>query len=242
MKALILAAGFGSRLQSLTKETPKALIKIKNKPVILYVIEKLINEGISEIIVNAYCHKEKLINFLENSQYSKNIQISEEESLLNTGGSIKRVLESFKTNDLLIYNTDVLCTVNLNKLITFHKKKNSLVTLVMQTRESNSQLPVDENSRICGLKLLKQQKQIIVQKPAGKTKDLAFCGIHLLSSKIIEYLPEEDTFPVISWYLDIMKKNSEFYAFELNKKDYWLDMGTPEKLAKAKNDFYLWKP
>ena len=140
MKAMIFAAGKGTRLQPLTNSTPKALIKICGVPLLEIVIKKLINSGINEIIINIHYLADQIIEFLKiNNNFGIDIIVSDEtDSLLDTGGGLKKASIFFdKNNPFIVHNVDVLSNVNIEEMLNFHIANKALATLAVRKRTSS---------------------------------------------------------------------------------------------------------
>ncbi|MGF1635716.1 MAG: NDP-sugar synthase, partial [Cyclobacteriaceae bacterium] len=153
MKAMILAAGLGTRIQPLTKGLPKALAKVENKPLLELVIKKLIHFGYRQIIVNVHHQAEMIVDFLQrNKNFGIDIMISDESSqLLNTGGGIWNASWFFDSSKpFLIHNTDVLSNIDLNELLAYHKQYEAIATLCVRPREASRYLWFDRSMQLCG--------------------------------------------------------------------------------------------
>ncbi|MEA3496326.1 MAG: sugar phosphate nucleotidyltransferase, partial [Bacteroidota bacterium] len=163
MKAIILAAGYGTRLKPLTDNKPKALIEVNGKTLLEICILKLKNEGIKDIIVNVHHFSEQIIKYLkEKNNFNINIQISEEEKLLDTGGGIKKARWFLDDKDpFLVYNVDIISDIDIQKFYNFHIKNNPLVSLAVSDRKSTNYLLFDSNNFLAGWKSYKTDKQII---------------------------------------------------------------------------------
>ena len=152
MEAMIFAAGLGTRLQAETQNKPKALVQIGNKTLLQLAIEKLKKAGVSNIVINVHHFSEKIRAFVSDNDFGIPILISDEtEELLDTGGGLKKAAPFF-TGDkpIIIYNVDVLSSLNLSEVINRHKKKESLATLVVRKRETKRYLKFDKNQQLVG--------------------------------------------------------------------------------------------
>ena len=228
MKAMILAAGLGTRLKPLTNSKPKALVSYQGSTLLDRSINFLISQGIDEIIVNTHHFADQVINHLSNSKYRIPIHISDESSkLLDTGGAIKYA-SSFFNDDFLLYNVDVISEINIQLLANYHKKCESLASLVVRNRETSRYLLFDEDYRMCGWENRKSGERII--KRASKIiNPLAFSGIHMINSAIFSKIPEEwEVFSLIDLYL-LLCSDYRINAY-LDESKTWLDIGKPEHL------------
>ena len=227
MKAMIFAAGIGSRLKHLTENTPKALVKVNGKPLLQYVIEKLKQADVDDIIINLHHYPEQIINFVKNNDFGINISFSLEEKLLDTGGGLKKASSFFDDGkSFFIHNVDIISDIDLKEMYDYHLKKNAFATLAVRNRETQRYFLFDENNRLFGRENRITNEQFIL--PEVSTKEnlhrFAFSGIHVVSPKIFDFMPEEAVFPIISLYL---KTNDKVYAYPHNYGN-WKDMGKIE--------------
>jgi len=232
MKAMILAAGLGTRLQPLTNDVPKALIKIENKTLLEIVIERLKLFGFDEIIINIHHQAEKIINFLiQKDNFNIKIKTLFEKELLGTGGGLKKAQWFFSDKKpFLVHNVDILSNFDLNTLIQEHIYSKSLVTLAIQKRETNRYLIFDKKNNLVGWKNLKTNEEKIIKK-TKKQLLFGFSGIHILNYEIFSLMPEKECFSITDFYLDLVKK------YPIKGFDYsnflWLDVGKIESLPLA---------
>ena len=210
MKALIFAAGLGTRLKPITDSIPKALVPINGKPLLQLVIEKLKSAGFDEIIVNVHHFPNQIIDFLNaNNNFDIRIEVSDErDELLDTGGGIRKAAWFFDdAKPFLVHNVDILSNVNLNELYIEHLTSNSLATLVVSKRDTFRYLIFDQKMRLNGWINEKTGET----KPVGFRKlkshlKLAFAGIQVLSPEIFETMKDlNPKFPVMDFYLSNAK-------------------------------------
>ena len=238
MKAMIFAAGLGTRLKPLTDHMPKALVPVAGKPMLEHVIEKLKASGFNEIVINVHHFANQIIDFLkEKDNFGIQIWISDEtEELLDTGGGIKKAAHFFD-EPFLVHNADILSNVNLKALYEFHQASKNDATLLVSPRKTVRYLLFNEENRLCGW----VNKDTLQTKPEGFIyqpeiqKEYAFGGIHIISPTLLNYMGDEWTgkFSIMDFYLktcDIAKLGA--YA----KEDLQLiDIGKPDTLAKAED-------
>jgi len=236
MKAMILAAGLGTRLKPFTNSTPKALVPILGKPVIEHVILKLKKQGFNEVIINIHHFGDQIIDFIKSKNYFDiRIEFSDErDKLLDTGGAIKKASWFFDADEsILIHNTDIISDVNLSAVYDNHIQNKAMATLVVNERESSRYLFFDENNNLKGWVNEKSGKTISSSdyNPLKHHK-LAFFGIHVLSGSAVSYMKDfPDKFSIIDFYLSICDKNS-VHAFLAND-NYMVDVGKLESLDRA---------
>lgn len=238
MKAMIFAAGLGTRLKPLTDHMPKALVPVAGKPMLEHVIGKLKAAGFDEIVINVHHFAYQIIDFLkEKDNFGIQIWISDEtEELLDTGGGIKKAAHFFD-EPFLVHNADILSNVNLRALYEHHLSSGNDATLLVSPRKTVRYLLFDEGNRLCGW----VNKDTLQTKPEGFIyqpeiqKEYAFGGIHIISPTLFKYMGDEWTgkFSIMDFYLQTCKKaRLGGYA----KEDLQLiDIGKPDTLAKAED-------
>lgn len=205
MKAMIFAAGLGTRLKPITDVMPKALLPIGGQTLLEWQIEKLAAAGIRDIVINVHHFADKIEAFVaEHKAWGLNIRFSDErEMLLETGGGLRKAGALLgKDEPVLICNVDVLSTIRLEDLIAAHDPK-SLATIVVSQRETQRYFLFDKDGRLSGWTNLKTGEV----KPEGlKTtglERLAFSGMHVVSPEIFRVMKDyPDRFPIVDFYLD----------------------------------------
>jgi len=159
MKAMILAAGLGTRLRPLTDSIPKALVELNGRTLLEITIDRLKSFGITEIIVNVHHHAEKIAVFLKSkNNFGLRIELSrEDELLLDTGGGLKKAAWFFQEGNsgepFLLHNVDVLTNIDFHQMLAAHKKTSALATLAVQQRPSSRQLLFDQNNLLAGRRI-----------------------------------------------------------------------------------------
>ncbi len=234
MKALILAAGLGTRLQPLTDTIPKALVEVNGKPLLERTIEKLNDSGFNQIIINVHHHANQIIEYLEAKNYfGLDIRISDESDLLlDTGGGMKKASWFLEQGGpFLVYNVDIISDLDLRHLYNFHITENPIVTLAVQNRISTRYFLFDENKTLCGWMNSLNKKTIFARRPEGKIWELAFSGIHVVSPSVFTLMPDKSVFSIIEFYISIASENRITY-FD-HTESYFLDLGKKENLQKA---------
>ncbi|MDD4107252.1 MAG: nucleotidyltransferase family protein [Prolixibacteraceae bacterium] len=235
MKAIIFAAGLGTRLKGETKNRPKALVEIGGKPLLQLAVEKLRDENFNEIVVNIHHFSELMTGFLKSHDFGIAVQISDEsDKLLDTGGALKKAAPLLRGEEpVLVYNVDILSNLNLRKVMDVHIKSRALATLVIRERNSDRCFKFDDNNRLAGW-INKRTGQKKISDPAkfDNAKEMAFSGIHVVSPAIFEMMPDEDVFSVIDLYTELAKNH--LIKGYVDKSDLWIDTGTPEKLEEAR--------
>jgi NDP-sugar pyrophosphorylase family protein len=241
LKALLFAAGLGTRLKEHTQDKPKALVNLAGKPLLQHAIEYLKNNGISDITINVFHYADQIISFLEeNKSFGISIHISDErDQLLETGGGLKKAGTYLMGKEpILIYNVDVISNLDLNLLLKYHLKQNAMATLVVRKRETSRYLMIDQDMNLAGWKnQINGQTRISRIDSFETAQTLAFSGIHIIQPELLELVIEEGRFPIMDLYLRLAK-DYPIKAF-VDTSTIWLDLGKPEQLQTAETLFKL---
>jgi NDP-sugar pyrophosphorylase family protein len=240
MKAMILAAGLGTRLRPLTNDRPKALVEIAGRTLLEITLTRLRSFGIREVIVNVHHFADTVVEYLKSkNNFDMRIEISREEILLDTGGGLKKaswfLLEDSRSDEpFVLHNVDVLSSIDIRQMVQLHKSRQVLATLAVQDRSTSRYLLFDEASLLCGRRLGVEQTAEIV-RAVHPVKALAFSGIHVISPRLLPLLTEEGVFSIIPSYLRLAGKGEKILGYRADQ-DYWRDLGKPENLALAAQD------
>jgi NDP-sugar pyrophosphorylase family protein len=203
MKALILAAGLGTRLQPLTDTIPKALVKVDGMTLLEHALRHVSDHGISDVIVNMHHFPDQIINFLgEHGNLGLNIAVSDEsDKLLETGGGIKKAGWFLDGSDpFLVRNVDIISDLDLTGMISFHRQTGALATLAVRHRETSRYLLFDDQMQLSGWENRKTGETKISRFNAGLA-GWAFSGIHVISPEIFPLLTETGPFSITDAYL-----------------------------------------
>lgn len=240
MKAMILAAGLGTRLLPLTQDRPKALVEIAGRTLLEITLARLRSFGIREVIVNVHHFADMVVDYLKaRDNFGMRIEISREPVLLDTGGGLKKAAWFFQENPqsdepFVLHNVDVLSSIDIGQMAHLHNSHQALATLAVQDRSTSRYLLFDEHSMLCGRRIGADQAAEIV-RPSQSVKALAFSGIHVISPRFLPMLTEEGVFSIIPSYLRLAGKGEKILAYRADQ-DYWRDLGKPENMAQAARD------
>ncbi len=241
MKAMILAAGLGTRLRPLTNDRPKALVEVGGRTLLEITLSRLRTFGVREVIVNVHHFADMVVDYLKaNDFFGMRIEISREEILLDTGGGLKKAAtffleDSSRVDDpFILHNVDVISTIDLGRMRQFHSEHQALATLAMQNRETSRYLLFDEQSRLCGRRAGREQPAELV-RASPQVQVLAFSGIHVVSPRIFSMMTEEGVFSIIACYLRLAAQGEKILSFRADKY-YWRDLGRRENVAQAERD------
>ncbi len=253
MKAMVLAAGLGTRLGPLTGDRPKALVEVAGRTPLELTLARLRTFGIHEVIVNVHHFADRIVDFLRaNGNFGMRIEISREEELLDTGGGIRKAAWFFLEDPgapFLVHNVDVLSTIDIHAMLRFHAQRNALATLAVQHRPTSRallfdpqghlrarQAPLNEDLKGHGFsRAVEPPATRGASAPEASLHPLAFNGIHILSPAIFPRLTETGRFSIIDAYLRLAKTGESIQAF-LTDAYYWRDLGRPEDITQATQD------
>lgn len=230
---MILAAGLGSRLKDFTKNTPKALIKIKDKTLLEIVVSNLKSQGIRDIIINVHHHFQQIIDFLEtNNNFGINIAFSKENELLNTGGGLKKASWFFDDSEpFLLYNVDVISDLNIEEMLEYHTNNNSIISIAVRKRKTSRYFLFDGNNQLCGWKNETSGEKIISRKTKLELHPFSFMGIHVISPEVFKFFPKDNKFSIVDFYLSLAAK-IKILGFQADNYS-WIDCGKPENLRQS---------
>ena len=236
MKAMIFAAGLGTRLKPFTDNHPKALAIVNGKPLLQRNIEYLKSFGIDEIVINVHHFADQIIEFLEeNNYFGIEIIISDEtDQVLETGGGLVKAKDNF-TEDFLVMNVDILTDLNLAEFIKAHQENKALVTLAVSDRNSSRKLFFNEQNELKGWRNLKTDEEIKAVDSLDNCKDFAFSGIHVISPVLFDKITEKGKFSIMKVYMDLMQTES-IIGFD-HSGGILIDVGRPESVLEAESYF-----
>ena len=235
MKAMIFAAGLGTRLKPFTLSKPKALAEINGVTLLEIAIKRLVFFGFNDIIINIHHFPQQIIDFLErNNNFNTSITISNESAqLLDTGGGLKKAAHFFNDGKpFLVHNVDIVSNIDLELLYNTHLQSyNCLATLACMERKSARQFLVNNNHELCGWQNSNTNEIKISRENEPFLQATSFCGVQVISCDLLNQITESGMFSMIDVYLRLAK-TQVIKTFEF-KNITWLDLGTPESLTKA---------
>ncbi|MBN2075013.1 MAG: nucleotidyltransferase family protein [Dehalococcoidales bacterium] len=231
-KAMILAAGKGTRLRPLTSAVPKCLLPVGNTPIVKHYLRWLKSYGIRKVAVNLHHKGDEIKAALgDGSSYDIDIHYSPEEVLLGTAGGVKR-MEDFFTQAFYVVYGDTISDVDLSSLAEFHRQKQALMTIVLfeaaNTRDTGI-VEIDEDGKVTGF----------TEKPlkGEEHSNLSNGGIYILEPDIFNYITDEGFsdfgFDVIP---RLIGEKVPVYGYLLGQDEYLIDIGTIEKYRQANID------
>jgi NDP-sugar pyrophosphorylase family protein len=243
MKAMIFAAGLGTRLRPLTDDHPKALVEIDGRTLLEIALARLRDLGIREVVINAHHFADKLVEYLKaHDNFGLRVDVSREDPLLDTGGGLKKAAHLFLADPravnadepILVHNVDVLSTIDVARMAEVHDANKALATLAVKDRKTSRYLLFDEHMHLCGRRIGPDATAEIV-RPSRQVQPLAFAGIHIVSPRLLTKLTEDGAFSIIKSYLRLAGAGETIFGFRADAY-YWRDVGRPDDLNQATKD------
>ena len=241
MKAMVLAAGLGTRLRPLTDDRPKALVEVGGRTMLEIALARLRGSGIREVIVNTHHYADEIEEWLRaHTPVDMRIEFSREDELLDTGGGLKKAAWFFlepgsdAAEPFLLHNVDVLSTIDFASMVQAHCESGALATLAVQDRPTSRPLFFDQQGELCGRRAGHDNTREMV-RPVADPIPLAFAGIHVISPRIFALLEEEGAFSIIPAYLRLAARGERIAPFRADQF-YWRDLGRTEQVEEAARD------
>jgi NDP-sugar pyrophosphorylase family protein len=231
MKAMILAAGLGTRLRPLTNTIPKPLLPIAGTPLIVWNLLLLKRHGFYDVVINLHHLGPMIEQALGNgSKFGLRIYYSHEPVILGTGGGIKQAEPNFSGEPVLVLNGDTLFELDLEALCAFHRQRKAAATLVLRS---------DADAARWGLVEIGSDDRIVRITGRGKSdaapiRPRMFAGIHILHPRLLRDVPKGKPSSIIDAYVSAIQRDEPVFGYDL--KSYWSDVGTPERYAQAEHD------
>jgi NDP-sugar pyrophosphorylase family protein len=245
MKAMILAAGLGTRLRPLTDNRPKALVEINGRTLLEITLSRLRSFGVREVMINVHHFADMILEYLKtNDNFGMTIEVSREEVLLDTGGGLKKAAYFFvedpsSEEPFIVHNVDVLSTIDLRRMVQFHTENQALATLAVQDRKTSRYLLFDDQLQLCGRRSGSDEEPELVRSSLVQSFQqahaLAFSGIHVISPRLLAMMIEDGAFSIIASYLRLAAQGEQILAFRADEY-YWRDLGRPENVQQAARD------
>lgn len=242
MKAVVFAAGVGSRLKPWTDSHPKALVEVGGTPMLGRVIGRLVEAGITDIIVNVHHFAEQIIEYVNSHDFGAKITISDESRLLlETGGGLRKVLNLLGDEPVLVHNADILSDFDIAAMVDAHRRSSANITLLTGQRATSRYLVFDSDGRMTGWTNIatgaRRPDDLCLD---ADSKLRAFDGVHIISpaayTLIKKYKPADTPFSITDFYIDSCKI-LVIKSYDLPHGNAWFDIGKPETLEKAIREF-----
>jgi NDP-sugar pyrophosphorylase family protein len=220
MKAMVLAAGLGTRLRPLTDTRPKALVEIAGRTLLEITLERLRATGIDQVIINVHHFAEMMVEYLKaKNNFGMHVEVSREDTLLDTGGGLKKAAWFFNgdTEPFVLHNVDVITTIDLLNMAQYHNSNGALATLAVQDRPTSRPLAFDEHLQL-----------------RGRGPGFAFSGIHVISPQLLPRLIEDGAFSIIDSYLRLASEGERILGFRADQYS-WRDVGRLKDLKQIES-------
>ena len=239
MKAMILAAGLGTRLRPLTDEVPKALVPFKGVPMLEGVVRNLASAGIDHIIVNVHHHAQQVIDFLDQLEIQGvSFSVSDESDLLmDTGGAIlhaRDLLDGEK--EFLVHNVDVVTNLDLQSLIRKHQEGNALVTIAVKKRQTSRSLLFDGDGFLSGWRHNETGEERMVRTSGEGIENYGNSCVQVINSEFLSFFKETKPMNLTNMYLELAG-NHRIQPF-VHNDDYWYDLGRYGNFLKADKEVF----
>jgi len=229
MRGMILAAGLGTRMQPLTNRLPKPLLPVAGYPIIAYPLGLLKSAGITDVVVNIHHFAHLIEERLSGSaEVGMNITFSHEEALLETGGGIARVADLMGDETFVVVNADIICDIDLRKVIEDHHRYNAIATMVLRKNPDPSVIPIvewDSSSR----HVVDVRSELGTKSPSSLP--MMFTGIHIFGPDVFDYLMPMRESVIDGFYLPAIRENRHVHGYVFD--GYWEDIGTIERYKQA---------
>lgn len=236
MKAMLMAAGKGTRLGKISETYPKVLLEINGKSLLRHAVESCVAHGFNDMIINVHHLAgvvEDEISRLRNGGY--NITVSDErDTLLETGGGLYKARDFFGSEPFLLCNADTLTDLDLSALYRYHLENKGLATLAVRHRPGKRYFLVDENGRLRGWCNKVTGERIVSGEEETSLNEVAFSGRHIIDPEIFRHM-KEGIYSMTALYLHIA--DSHLINTFTEDGGYWFNVGTPEDLESARNYF-----
>jgi mannose-1-phosphate guanylyltransferase len=234
MKAMVLAAGQGTRLHPLTERTPKALVPVAGRPMIDYCLLLLKRYGIRDIIINLHHLGDQIESYLgDGKQWGLQITYSKEPELLDTGGGLLKAKPFLQDATFIVINTDVLIDLSLRELIAYHEEKRAVATLVLRLdplADQYGSMDIDGDGRIH--RFLQTR---IDPAFSGAVTKLMFTGVQILEPRVFDYLESDRILRKFSTTKDTYPRmllgQERLFGFRFD--GFWQDVGTASRIKEA---------
>jgi NDP-sugar pyrophosphorylase family protein len=228
MKAMILAAGLGTRLEPLTKIRPKPLFPVLNKPLLGIIIEQLQEMGATGIIINAHHLAEQVVHFVDMGGWEVEVRVEPE--ILGTGGGIKNCDDFLRDTPFsIVVNADVYHTFDLSPAIRYHRESANLATLILYNHQRFNQVGIDGEGRIVSVR-----GEPVIQSTSAM-QVLTFTGIHIISPKLLDPMPSPGFFGIMEFYMELASRGEAIRGYQM-QEGYWRDIGRVEDYMELHRD------
>lgn len=237
MKAMILAAGQGTRLRPLTDHIPKPLVKFRGTPLLEIIIVRLLDAGIEKIIVNLHHMADQVVDFLKSRGYfNSRVEVSDErDRLMDTGGGVLKAAEFLNIGEpFLVHNVDVFTNLDFARLIRTHKSDNALITIAVKKRITSRSLLFDEQNRLSGWQHNQTMEKKIIRNYSGELTDYGNSCIYIINPEFFSLVNTREPISLTDIYLELAK--TYIIKGYIHNQDYWYNLGLYDAFLKAETE------
>ncbi|KPL12540.1 MAG: hypothetical protein AMS26_17215 [Bacteroides sp. SM23_62] len=239
MRAMILAAGLGTRLRPLTDKMPKALVPFKGTPMVERIIRNLGDAGVRQVMVNVHHLAGQVVEFLDHlTVEGMTIHVSDETGeLMDTGGAILQAREFLKEEeDFIVHNVDVYTDLDIRDLISYHRDGDALATIAVKKRPTSRSLLFDEAGLLCGWIHNETGENRMIRSPSGRLDDFGNSCVQVISAGFLDLFPVTEPRSLTEMYLELAGHH-KIGAF-IHNQDYWYDLGRYDNFMKADKEVF----
>ena len=238
MKAMILAAGAGSRLSPLTDNTPKALVPFQGKPLLEIILKRLKYGGFNDVVINVHHFADQIVDYLNSSTFpDMNIELSHEKELLDTGGGIKNAAHLLGDEPVLFHNVDILTEIDLQDFYKSHQTIHSQISLAIKDRDTTRNLLFNNKGILGGWAYPDNNLSIITRNTKNGYRFTAFSGIYIINPELFKSFPDEEVFSIMPWIIE-QSKTVSIEAYD-QAEDKWFDLGRTKNFQRAESKLIL---
>lgn len=224
-KAMILAAGLGTRMRPVTNDKPKALVEWEGTSMLEHIVLKLKNSGFDQIVINVHHFAQMIVDFVkEKDHFGVQIEFSHEvDEPLDTGGGVAHASWFFDDKPFLVHNVDIMSNIDLRKLYNAHKQSHEIATMAVKDRETSRSLLMNQEHLLKGWRDNRNGETILVDEKTEDLVPIAFSCVHVMNPEIFTLFPADKKFSITPFYLELARKRGvNLYRHD---DDYWIDMG-----------------
>ncbi|UCE82342.1 MAG: NDP-sugar synthase [Deltaproteobacteria bacterium] len=223
-RAMILAAGMGTRLRPLTLSRPKVLAPVQNRSLLQWLVEYLRLAGAEAVIVNAHHLSQVLVGYVEREDFDIPVLVRVEETLLDTGGGIRNVSDFWDERAFVVINGDILSSIDLQEVLITHERSGASATLVLKDEPLFNRVQVASDGSILGFS-------------GGSGQQLAFAGIHVLDPQVLTAIPADTPISIIDCYLELISAGGKVMA-HVAKEQFWRELGSLDGYLRVHQEFF----
>ncbi len=233
MDGMIFAAGLGTRLGAVGRDTPKALIEVGGVTMLERTVRRLVDAGVDHVIVNVHHQADRVARFISDHPLGVEIELSlEPDRPLETGGGLLHARGLFRGGPFILHNVDIISDANLASMVAAHVRSGAWATLAVQERETSRFLLFDD-AGLFGREDRRRDLRIESRPSRGAARALAFAGIHVCAPEILEHIAERGVFTILDTYLRLVAEGRVVAPWPLEGR-LWLEIGNVARLEAAR--------